>query len=54
LHKLSNVFWFEVFNASAIDNPRCNKIGSDEVFEPIGSVVIDFVVQDIGGHGGSR
>lgn len=53
LSKSSEVIPSKILNASSIDNPRCNKIGSDEVFEPIGSVGVDLVVQGIGGHGGS-
>lgn len=50
LSKSSKVIPSKIFNASSIDNPRCNKIGTDEVFEPIGSVVVDFVVERMGGQ----
>lgn len=50
LSELPHVLGFEVDDASAIDNPRCNNTGLDEVFEPIGSVLVDLVVEGIGGH----
>ena len=50
LSKSSEVIPSKVFDASAIDNPRCNKIGLDEPFEPVGGVLVNLVVEGIGGH----
>lgn len=50
LSKASEVIPSKIFDASSIDNPRCNNTGLDEVFEPVGGVLVDLVVESIGGH----